>query len=380
MKDFMRKLLINQRIFYFGVNALVCFVAFVSLGSGAAAAQTLDSLDRLFTIREIKVDERASRASQARRTALGKAEQQAYDKLLQKITQPEGRALLPELSSQEKQALISGIEVVEEQASSRRYTATLNVRFEPSSVSQFLARHGVPHVLSTGRGIVVLHAHRDGLDEFLWQPNEATTAARASVDWVNRIRQYVFPRGELRERRAVTYREVAGFEAAGDTEIAGFHAVQSILMISSYWNETKEGGTLRYRFTSKDGGVSGEDEIEIQGIAAQAIALGKMFEAVLEQIDTAWRDQLLVDTGTGGEMELLIPTVDLNVLTAIQNRLDDVTLVRNMEILSVALPFSRISFHYTGREDQLALALRFAGLSLDMYGTEKLLKLREPQG
>ena len=375
----MHKLLIKQKILCFSVQALVCFVAVLSLPSVGAVAQSLDSLDRLFTIREIKVDERAPKASEARRTALAKAEQEAFDKLLRKITQPEGRAILPELSPREKQALISGIEVVEEQASSRRYTATLNVRFEPSSVSQFLAQYGVPHVLSTGRGIVALHAHQDGLNEYLWQPNHATLNARSSVDWVNRIRQYVFPRGEIRERLAVTQREIAALDAAGTNDIAGFQGVQSILMISSVWHGKDGGGTLHYRFSSTDG-VAGEHTILAQGPDAQALALAQMFEAVLEQIDTAWRDQLLVDTGTGGEMEALIPTVDLAVLTNIQKRLDDVTLVQNFKILSVGLPFSQISFHYTGREDQLALALRFAGLSLDMYGTQKLLKLREPQG
>lgn len=376
----MRKLLIKQKILCFSVKALVCFVAFLSLPTVGVVAQSLDSLDRLFTIREIKVDERASRASEARRTALSKAEQEAFDILLRKITQPEGREILPELSVQEKQALISGIEVVEEQASSRRYTATLNVRFEPSSVSQFLARHGVPHVLSTGRGIVALHAHRDGLNEFLWQPNPATFAARNEVDWVNRIRQYVFPRGEIRERLAVTHREVAALEAAGKKDIADFHSVQSILMISSIWDIDGDGGTLRYRFSSTDGGGAVAREIQAQGADAQAIALAQMFEVVLEQIDTSWRDQLLVDTGTGGEMEALIPTIDISVLTNIEKRLADVTLVRNFKILSVGLPFSTISFQYTGREDQLVLALRFAGLSLDMYGDEKLLKLRSPRG
>ena len=376
MKDLMRKLLINNNISRLLAGVLVCFVAHLSLSVPAVQAQSVDSLDRLFTIREIKVDERASRASEARRTALAKAEQQAYDKLLKKITQPEGRARLPELSAREKQALISGIEVVEEQASSRRYTATLNIRFEPANVSQFLALHSVPHVLSTGRGIVALHAHQTGLDEFLWQPNDATIEARAAVDWLNRIRQYVFPRGEIRERLAVTYREIAEFDADGYDQIARFHDVESVLMISSGWVQAENGGTLTYKFLSTDGGLAGENEITISGENAQVAALALMFEDVLEQIDTAWRDQLLVDTGTGGEMTALIPTINLAVLTDIKKRLEDVTLVQNFKIMSVGLPFSRVSFHYTGREDQLVLALRYAGLALDMYGEQKLLNVR----
>jgi len=374
----MRKLLKNNR-----VSRLICgilfavFVHFQFLGA-SLQAQTVDSLDRLFTIREIKVDERAPRASEARRTALRKAELEAYDKLLRKITQPEGRAKLPELSAQEKQALISGIEVVEEQSSSRRYTATLNVRFEPGNVSQFLARYGVPHVLSTGRGMLVLHAHRSGLSEYLWSPNLATVEARASVDWLNRIRQYVFPRGEIRERMAVTYRQIESFDARGNNAITAIHDVQSVLMISSEWVQEQQGAVLHYKFLSSDGGLTASTTLKDDNNIGEAQALTLMFEQVLEQIDTAWRDQLLVDTGMGGKMTVLVPTTDLAMLTDVEKRLDDVTLVRGFNILSVGLPFSSVSFHYTGREDQLIMALRYAGLALDMYGDERLLKLREP--
>ncbi len=376
MKDLMRKQLIYKKISDLLLGFVFLFVTLIAPVGAAAQAQSIDSLDLLFTIRHIKVDERASKASQARRTALAKAEQQAYFKLLSKITQAEGRAKLPILSRAEQQALVSGIEVVEEHSSSRRYTATLNVRFEPASVSQFLARYGVPHVLSTGRGILVLHAHKDGLSEYLWQPNIATIQARDTVDWLNRIRQYVFPRGEMRERFAVTYREINAFDARGIKDIASLYKVPSALMISSIWDETDSGGRLRYQFLSSDGGLKASAVIDQTGPAAQKNALIQMYENVLEKIDTAWRDQLLVDTGSGGDMEVLVPTTNLQVLTDIKKRLDDVTLVQGYKILSVGLPFSKVAFHYTGREDQLRLALRYSGLTLGMYGDQRLLKQR----
>lgn len=373
----MRKLLKNKTDWCHFLRVFCLFFGVVFLLAPNAWAQTADSLDRLFTIREIKVDERASRASEARRTALAKAEIEAYDKLLRKITQPDGRAKLPPLTDQEKQALVSGIEVVEEQSSSRQYRATLNIRFEPGNVSRFLASHGVPHVLSTGRGILVLHAHREGLAEYLWQPNGPTRDARASVDWINRIRSYVFPRGEMRERVAVTSREIESMDAKGSEQIASLHNVQSVLMISSDWQQTDTGGVLNYRFLSSDGGLAANNTLEYADREAQTEALTAMFESVLENIDTAWREQLLVDTGTGGELSVVVPTTDLDVLTAVEQRLEGVTLVQGIKILSVGLPFSELSFAYTGREDQLVMALRYAGLTLEPYGEQRLLALRE---
>jgi len=370
----MRKRLIYIKITFLRLAAISVFFGLTLLAGGKTMAQPIDSLDRLFTIREIKVDETAAKASTARQSAFAAAETAAYGKLLQKITQPEGRALLPELTVQQIQAMITGIEVVDEQSSSRRYIATLNIRFEPASVSQFLAQHGVPHVLSTGRGVLVLHAHRDGLSEYLWQPSEASEVARASVDWLNRIRNYVFPRGEIRERLAVTYGEIEALQAGGASVIAAFQNVQSVLMISSDWERRDEGGILTYSFLSSDEALKGSSVVEQGKGGTQAQALAQMFEAILEEIDTAWRDQLLVDTGTGGDMIALVPNTELKILTDVENLLADVTLVQGFEILSVGLPFSQVGFHYTGREDQLVLALKYAGLQLTDYGDQKLLK------
>jgi hypothetical protein len=375
MKAFMRKHLYkiaNFRVFRLVLCSLVTVFGIV----GPLYAQQTDSLDRLFTIRELKVDETARRASDARRVALEKVEIIAYEKLLLKVTQPEGRAVLPELSTNEIRALISGIEVVEEQSSSRRYIASLNVRFEPGLVSQFLAEHSVPHVLSTGRGVLVLHAHKDMFSEYLWEPSPEILEARDSVDWVNRIRQYVFPRGELRERAAVTFGEVNNLKARAAYKIAQPLDVQSVLLISTEWVAEESGASLRFKFKSLDGQAEGVGSVEQLTGEREADVLRRGYEIILDKIDSEWRDQLLVDTGVGGELQAIVATSTGDVLSAVEARLGDVTLVNEFRILEVGLPFSVIQFHYTGREDQMMMALRYAGLNIEAYGDRKLISLR----
>lgn len=371
MKEFMHNYFKNSTVFRLGF-AFIAAATLILFAAGTGARADEDSTDRLFTIRDIKVDETASRASQARETALAKAEMLAYQKLLRKLVQEDGRARLPELSRSEVQALITAIEVVEEQSSSRRYLATLNVRFEAGLVSQFLADHDVPHVLGTGQGILVLHAHRRGLTELLWETDAVLASARTKVDWVNRIRQYVFARGEISERAAITFREVQALQAREARDVARIYGVRDALMIASDWYRTPQGPVLEYRYLSTDGNMTGEGRIEQAANEADAVAV--MYEAVLDAIDTAWRGQLLVDTGVEGQLDMLVPTTSLAILTDVQRRLEEVSLVRNVRTLEIGLPFSRITFSYTGREDQLVLALRYAGLTLGQYGGERLLE------
>ncbi|WP_417448851.1 hypothetical protein [Kordiimonas sp.] len=366
MRNYLKNSTVLALAMAFIASHLILFIT-----GGAAAKIQGDSTDLLYTIRDIKVDETAARASQARQTALEKAEVLAYQKLLQKLVQEDGRQRLPELSNAQIQSLVTAIEVVEEQSSSRRYLATLNIRFEPELVSQFLADNHVPHILSTGQGMLVLHGHRRGFDEILWERDPVLEDAHSRVDWVNRIRQYVFARGEIRERAAVTFREVQALSVPRALEISQLYGVGDALLISSDWQPSAYGPTLSYRYLSTDGDTGGEGQIE--GAQGEAEAVAQMYEAVLNTIDGQWRSQLLVDTGVEGQIETLVPTTSLEVLTTVQRRLEDVTLIRDIQTKQVGLPFSKISFAYTGREEQLILSLRYAGLELGYYGQDRLL-------
>ena len=356
---------------------LTIAVLVVAMPQQFAMARQDTPLDQLFTIRDIKLDETASSANRARQTAFLKAEVEAYTKLLRKVTQLEDRALLPELSVTERQALITGIEIVEEQTSSRRYLATMNVRFEPSRVSGFLASYGVPHVLGTGRPILVLHAHQRGLSTFLWEDDLVVGQARARVDWVNRIRGYQFARGEIQERLAISASEVLAKDIEAALEIAALNSLDAAVLIASSVvikpDGTKE---LAYEYSATDSGVTGDGAIPFKAGSEEA-TMANMFELVLEVIDGAWRERLLVDTGTTGELSVVVPSLNLSELAELERRLSAVTLVQAYEVRELGVPLSRLFLRYTGREEQLVLALRFEGLDLKPYGDEFMLELRK---
>lgn len=342
----------------------------------AGAQELADTpLDQLFTIRAITVDETDRSADRARRRALLDAEVQAYAKLLQKITQQADRDRLPELSVEERQTLISGIEFVDEQSSSRRYIATLNIRFEPDRVSRFLADYGVPHVLGTGRPVLVLHAHQKGLKQYLWDVDQAMLTAREEVDWLNRIRGYRFAHGSIRERLTMTSTEVFDFNVEQSNKITELNGLRATTLIGSRIEYTADGQeVLRYDFLATDSGVSGQGEILID--VNETSALVSMYDEILEVIDGAWRERLLVDTASAGDLEVLVPSRSLDEFAEVQKRLSEVTLVQAVKTLSVAVPLSGLQLSYTGREDQLAMALRFEGLDLKPYGTQMILELR----
>lgn len=375
MKDLMQNQLKYIARFSGFFTLFIVAAIFFSPASQVNARQDTP-LDQLFTIRDIKLDETASSANRARQAALLKAEVAAYEKLLRKITQVEDRALLPELEVSERQALISGLEIVEEQTSSRRYLATMNVRFEPSRVSSFLARYNVPHVLGTGRPILVLHAHQRGLAKFLWESDPVIDSAREAVDWVNRIRGYRFARGEINERLVVSASEVQRLNHDAALKVGKINALQSAVLISSEIVKSDDGRQmLSFVYSATDSGVSGAEQLAIAG-DDEAEAMTAMFNYVLEVIDGSWRERLLVDTGTQGDLTVVVPSISLEDLAELERRLGAVTLVQSYQVREVGIPLSQFHLRYTGREEQLALALRFEGLDLKPFGAQLMLELR----
>lgn len=379
------KVLMHTRFKNVSINVRTLLQAlaalFVLMQSQQVIARQDSQLDQLFTIRDVKLDETASSANRARQTALLKAEVEAYTKLLRKITQATDRALLPDLSVAQRQALISGIEIVEERSSSRRYLATMNVRFEPSRVSSFLASHGVPHVLGTGRPILVLHAHQRGLASFLWEDDPVIEAALSAVDWVNRIRGYRFARGEIKERLAISASEVQDMNVDAALKVGALNSLRSAVLIRSSVVGNPDGSKqLNYEYAATDSGMSGTGVVPIGEAptreAAEQGAVISMFEQILEVIDSSWRERLLVDTGAQGVLDVVVPSQSLDDLAELERRLAEVTLVQGYEVRELGVPLSRLHLRYTGREDQLALALRFEGLDLKPYGTQLLLEVR----
>ena len=346
-------------------------------------------LDLLFTIKGIKVDETARTASLARSAAIEKAEDEAFEKLLIKLTQPSDRDKIPELPHSEKQALMRGIEIVSEQSSPRRYIATYNIAFEATYVSDFFAQYKVPHVLSPGKGLLVLHGHERGLASYLWEYDEKIENAKESVDWINRIRSYQFPLGSVSDRLGVTIDTVRKFDIVRGLALAEKYNQASLLIIHSKFELSDDKQQeLIYRYYLTDGAR------EAQGIVfnnhhsekpdnqiddPEAYLLARMYNEILETIDSGWREQLLVDTSTGGMIEAFVPTLDIEQFSDVKKRLSELSLIKNHFIRSVELPLSKIEFEYSGREEQLLLALSYQGLILETYGDAWLLRRVEDQ-
>ncbi|RMB08597.1 uncharacterized protein DUF2066 [Eilatimonas milleporae] len=336
------------------------------VGQKPADAQQ-PSDDSLYSVRGVRVDETARDASRARAVALAGAERRAYGILIAKLTRPQDRVQLPDMNESMIRRIIRGIDVIEEQSSGRRYRAILDIHFAPAMVSRFLADAGVPQVVGGGQGVLVLHAHGRGLEMGLWVADQIRDAARGDVDWGNRLRRYRFPVADISSRAAVTAAQVRAMDASNALRLRETYGVGDVLLIFTRWDKVSH--SLAYEFLLSEEELSGSGRMISDPAASDAIAeretLALALGTVLERVDTDWREQLLVDMGEGGSLEVAVPSRSLDEWTAVRERLKTVQLVDSVATVSLRIPVSRLYFHFTGRYEQMRLALSYAGLRLD---------------
>jgi len=133
--------------------SLLVLLGAAALGQGgreAAAAQSL------YDVAKITVDTTAKNAVAARANGMAQAQMRALKILLGRIVPLSVQAQLPEFTRTEVEELVTGVTVRKEQTSTTRYIATLDVRFNPYSVRQFLADYAIPMTEEQAPAVTIL--------------------------------------------------------------------------------------------------------------------------------------------------------------------------------------------------------------------------------
>lgn len=136
--------------------------------------------DDPYTVTGVEIDATADNALQAQTRAMRQGQRTAARLLVERLTLAEDRVGTP-LETEAADAfaiddaiiaeMISGLEISDEQRSSTRYLAKLDVRFHHRSVERVLDAYDIPFVDSQARPTLVLPVMEQGGALLLWEDN-----------------------------------------------------------------------------------------------------------------------------------------------------------------------------------------------------------------
>ena len=145
------------------------------------ATQSIADVQNLYTVESVPVDERAADELTAKSQGIEKAQQEALQGLIEKITLRDNYDQLPEVDQKTVQQTIRDYAVANEKFGGGRYLATLTVRFKRATVRALLTQNKVQIAETVSRPVVVLPVYRAAGSVLLWDdPNPWFSA------WANR--------------------------------------------------------------------------------------------------------------------------------------------------------------------------------------------------
>ena len=369
---------------------------FFALGLMVSSAWAEDTAPNLFVIHDVAVDITAANAAQARDQAIAKAQHQAYDQLLQALGVDAAKA--PKINDDDIATLVQNFEVQSEKASSVRYIATFTVQFRESATRHFLGNHIPATPPVANKPLVVLPMVEQFGHNLMW---EETTAWRTAWDKEPHGKDnggLIVPAGDLADIGVISTDEVLQGQAVSLKAIAAkYHAGGvAVLIFHQPLPTQRDAPQLDIRLYGDDGmAVTAShltlptmgDKTTIDAAIAQTIRLAR------QQIDKDWKKaKPPVDTSTANAsaqamdatkpsaMPVAVPLVSLVEWAQIRARLNNIAVIRQVNVISLARGATQLDIVYDGPIDALRTALFQEGLVLNQnaVNSQWILRPAEP--
>lgn len=345
---------------------IALLAALLAATAGRAAA------DELFTVPGVKVDVTADSAAEARETALAEGQRAALQRLLMRLALAEDVARLPHLSDREIAQMVHDFQIESEQTSSVRYIGDLTFRFRADAVRHLLEQNGIRFAAIGSKPVLVLPVLATEGGGKLWEDPNPWREAWAAWPATDGLVPLVVPLGDLGDLAVIDAAGALAGDPAKLSALANRYGTGDVIVAEAQIAETQAAETgeeqLRLDISAKryaEGAVRETYTDSLTGSAAEREALfARGVERLDEMVQEAWKQANLVSFGAEQTLIATVPISRMSDWVAVRNRLADIAIVRNAEILYLMRNEGRLRLTFAGDATQLSRALAQQDLSL----------------
>ena len=358
----------------------VFFLTFIMLTPDFALAQSIPApapdftlLEEVFTVRNVAVDESDKTASAAREIALRAARRMAFSRLSRRIVLPEDLVRLPLPTDDALANLVTDFEVTQEKSSGQRYLATLTLRFAPEKMRALLQGANIRHSETGAQPVLVIPVLEGPGGRILWEANAWRDGVSAALSQTgasdDRLAPLVLPRGDFEDVSAVTPDQaIAGDRTRLDILMRRYKTADILMMHAVQSSAPNSNGGAAFDVSLNRLGVP-EESLQIERFEA---APGEPAESVLKRAagalvraaEDAWLSETALDFALQASLEVVAPLSTLEDWLALQKRLKDTPMIRQVDLRALSVKGAQVNLHYLGTPEKLAAALSKNGLVL----------------
>ena len=337
-------------------------IAAVTVWTGLAAADTP------YTVVGVPIDATASNALEAQSIAMQRGQVAAVRVLVERLTLPDDRLQIPEITNDDAASMISGLQVRNEQRSATRYLGELTVSFSPSAVRRWLNGLGVPFVEGQAREILVLPVLQTGSGSYwLWESTDPATGDVNEQPWLSEWRtggyQHALspvsaPSGDA-GRMLIDGASAVQMNEDQLRSVAQAYGVSRVAVLIA-----RQGGGVRVdgRLFSFDG--SGE----VTSQQVPTIATGSFRTAAtrfVSDLENAWKSEAIVRGGGADTLNVSVVYNSLAEWRRLQNAITGTSLIRSAQLDAIAPTGAMMTLEFRGQLQQLQRELDARGARLE---------------
>ena len=322
-----------------------------------------------FTVTGVAIDATAGNALQAQTLAMQQGQRDAAQRLIERLTLAEDRIGTPldmsaglQLDDAIVAELISGLQIRDEQRSSTRYLAVLDVGFDRRSVGRVMAAYGVPYVESPSRPALVLPVYESETGFLLWESNPWRAAWREQ-DFSHALTPMAMPDPATTGPADITARQALELDETALRGLASRFGTSRIVVLRA-----GERGDTR-RFGGYLVGFAADGSMSVDTWGPQSV-YGNWREAArafVRDREIAWKETSIVRDTETTQMRVTVMYSGLPEWRRLQSALSRASLVTEAQLDALSRDGARMTVNYRGEFTQLVAELAERGATLEEH-------------
>lgn len=360
--------------------AVLCRAVTIALVAMVIAfPSVVEAATDLFEVKGVKVDVTAKTAAAAREQALAQGEVKAFRLLIDRLTLPADRGLLPELTRHEISSLVKDFSVAKEKVSTVRYIASLDYSFKADKIRRLLVDSGVPYAATRSKPMLVLPVYQSAGALILWdEPNPWRDAWAARPEGAGLVPTIV-PLGDLTDIAAIGAEQAVQGDPTRLAAMARRYGTGDTLVVYAVQENQAPGEQARLKVTVGRYRSEGRVQAFVRTFRAQQgetldAVFNRAVDAIIGQMENDWKEENLLQFDRPSVAAVTVRIAELGDWLAVRRRLENVAVLQRVDLVLLSRDQARVNLYYAGTPRQLLVALEQADLSLFQEGAEWILE------
>ncbi len=328
----------------------------------------------VFEVKGIYVDVTGESVTEARKMAMRESQGRAFDIMLKRLTLKTDWELLPWVEPKERAQYIRDFSVSGEKSSDVRYLATYTYHFKADAIRSLLRSRNIAFAETTSKAVLILPLLEDGTRLSLWEEPNLWRDAWSELGTGSGLVPLALPLGDIADISGLPAQKALEAEPTGLMNMAQRYGVNSSVvaqMVVAGRNEAGEPNNVDLIINRV--GSPYEGRSTILGVAALEGEDTKTFlkraaQEVIDQIEESWKRDNLLQFGTADVVAVNMTIDSLGEWLDVKKRLQQVPVVRRVELALLSRNAVQLNLHFIGKLDQLIGNLHQVDLDLTVEG------------